>query len=150
MAPSAFEKRYFERMGERLQVSLEPGWLTSTRSLFLGIETELADEECQQLLGSMDLKMGSGAQVEHIFKRALRGLALVPVVRPPRALPAGAGIIYFQIERDQTYWRDVAESHTMAIRMNLARGSFQGDRILAVVPPKSSKSVNLQFALFVT
>ncbi len=149
LAPSAFEKRYFDRMGERLQVTLEPGWLTSTKTLFLGVETELDDEQCQQLLGAMDMKLGSGSQVEHIFKRALRGLTLVPVVRPPRALPAGSGIVYYQIERDQTFWRDVSESYNMAIRMNLARAAFQGDRILAVAPPKSSKTTNLQFALFV-
>ena len=149
IAPSAFEKRYFDRVGERLQVTLEPAWLTNNRTLFLGVETELADEACQQLLGAMDVKLGSGTQVEHIFKRALRGLTLAPVVRPPRALPAGSGIVYYQIERDQTFWRDVAESYTMAIRMNLARAAFQGDRILSVVPPKSSKTTNLQFALFV-
>ena len=41
LAPSSFEKRYFEKLGERLQVTLEPGWLTAARSLFLGVETEL-------------------------------------------------------------------------------------------------------------
>ncbi len=60
LAPSAFEKRYFEKAGERLQVALEPGWLNTTKGLFLGVETELSDQECQQLLGSMDMKMGSG------------------------------------------------------------------------------------------
>ena len=149
IAPTAFEKRYFEKAGEKLQVAMEPGWLTNTRALYLGVETELNDETCQQLLGSMDVKMGSSAQVEHIFKRALRGLALVPVVRPPRALPSGGGIVYYQIERDQTFWRDVAESYTMAVRMNLARAAFKGDRILSVVPPKSNKATDLQFALFV-
>jgi type VI secretion system protein ImpJ len=149
IAPSAFEKRYFERNGERLQVSLEPGWLSSTRTLFVGVETELSDDECEQLLRSMDMKLGSTSRVEQIFKQALRGLKLVPIVRPPRALPAGAGIVYYQIERDQVFWRDVADTCSMAIRMNLAKAVFQSDRILSVVPPKSNKTTNLQFALFV-
>ncbi len=149
IAPSAFEKRYFERNGERLQVSLEPGWLAATRTLFLGVETELGDEECEQLLRAMDMKLGSTSRVEQIFKQALRGLKLVPIVRPPRALPAGAGIVYYQIERDQVFWRDVADTCSMAIRMNLARAAFQSDRILSVVPPRGSKTTNLQFALFV-
>ena len=97
----------------------------------------------------MDMKLGSTSRVEQIFKQALRGLKLVPIVRPPRALPAGAGIVYYQIERDQVFWRDVADTCSMAIRMNLARAVFQSDRILSVVPPKSSKTTNLQFALFV-
>jgi type VI secretion system protein ImpJ len=149
IAPSAFEKRYFERNGERLQVSLEPGWLGGDRTLFLGVETELGDDECEQLLRSMDMKLGSTSRVEQIFKQALRGLKLVPIVRPPRALPAGAGIVYYQIERDQVFWRDVADTCSMAIRMNLAKAVFQSDRILSVVPPKSTKTTNLQFALFI-
>lgn len=149
IAPSAFEKRYFEKNGERLQVSLEPGWLSSTKTLFLGVETELGDDDCEQLLRSMDMKLGSTSRVEQIFKQALRGLKLVPIVRPPRALPAGTGIVYYQIERDQVFWRDVADTCSMAIRMNLARATFQSDRILSVVPPKGSKTTNLQFALFV-
>jgi len=149
IAPSAFEKRYFEKNGERLQVSLEPGWLSSAKTLFLGVETELGDDDCEQLLRSMDMKLGSTSRVEQIFKQALRGLKLVPIVRPPRALPAGSGIVYYQIERDQVFWRDVADTCSMAIRMNLARATFQSDRILSVVPPKGSKTTNLQFALFV-
>jgi type VI secretion system protein ImpJ len=149
VAPSAFEKRYFERAGEHLQVSLEPAWMSSDRTMFLGVETELSDEECEQLLRSMDMKLGSAARVEQIFKMALRGLKLVPVVRPPRALPAGAGTVYYQIERDPVFWKNVAETHTMALRMNLARASFQANRILSVVPPQSQKATNLQFALYV-
>lgn len=149
MAPAAFEKRYFERMGERLQVSLEPGWLTPAKSLYLGVETELADQQCQELLAGMDMKMGSGAQVEHIFKRALRGLNLVPIVRPPRQLPAGQGIVYYQVERDQTYWKDVSDSYSMALRMNLEHADFQDDRTLAVMLPRSNVPTALRFALFV-
>lgn len=149
IAPTAFEKRYFEKMGERLQVALEPAWLNATKALYLGVETELNDQECQALLGSLDMKMGSGAQVEHIFKRALRGLSLSPVARPPRALPAGSGIVYYQVDRDPVFWKDVSESYTMALRMNLTRATFQGDRILSIVPAGGSKPTNLQFALFV-
>src|SRR5262249_14992540 len=98
IAPAAFEKRYFERARERLQVSLEPSWLRSDKTLFLGVETELGAEECERLLRALDMKMGSVSRVEQIFMQALRGLKLVPIVRPPRALPAGSGTIYYQVE----------------------------------------------------
>jgi type VI secretion system protein ImpJ len=130
-------------------VALEPAWLSPTRALFLGVETELSDNECEFLLRSMDMKLGSSTRVEQIFKQALRGLKLVPVVRPPRELPSGSGTVYYQIERDQVFWRDVADTATVAIRMNMAKAAFQGDRVLSVVPPKSGKTTNLQFALFV-
>jgi type VI secretion system protein ImpJ len=149
IAPSAFEKRYFERAGERLQVSMEPDWLTNTRSLFLGVETELSDQECQEVLDAMDMKVGSSAQVENYFRRRLKGLRLTPVARPPRALPAGAGTVYFQIERDQVFWNDVADTYTLGIRMNLAHAMFQGDKKLSVALPKRNKDATFQFALYV-
>lgn len=149
IAPSAFEKRYFERAGERLQVSLEPAWLNNTRMLYLGVETELSDQECQALLDSLDMKVGSGAQVEAYFRQRVKGLKLVPVTRPPRALPAAAGAVYFQVERDQVFWRDVVDTQTMALRLNLTHASFQGDRTLTVALAGRPRNANLQFALYV-
>lgn len=149
IGPSAFEKRYFERAGDRLQVALDPPWLAANRGLYLGVETELNDAECQSLLDAMDMKVGGGSQVESYFRQRVKGLKLTPVVRPPRALPAGAGTIYFQVERDPIFWKDVVDSHTMAIRLNLTHASFQGDRILSVAVPGRQKTTNLMFALFV-
>lgn len=149
IGPSAFEKRYFERAGDRLQAALDPAWVAANRSLYLGVETELSDQDCQLLLDSMDMKVGSGSQVESYFRQRVKGLKLNPVARPPRALPAGAGTVYFQIERDPVFWRDVVDTHTMAIRLNLAHASFQGDRILSVAAPGRQKTTNLLFALFV-
>ncbi len=149
IGPSAFEKRYFERAGERLQVSLEPAWLDNNRSLFLGVETELTDQECQALLDSLDMKVGSGAQVEAYFRQRVKGLKLNPVTRPPRALPAAVGVVYFQVERDQVFWRDVVDTQTMALRLNLTHASFRGDRTLAVALQGRQREAHLQFALFV-
>ena len=149
LAPSAFEKRYFERAGERLQVAVEPDWLTNVKSLFLGVETELGEQDCQKVLDAMDLKIGSGAQVEQYYRRRVQGLKLTPVSRPPRALPAGAGTVYFQIERDPVFWKDVADTHTLGIRLNLAHATFQGERMLTVAAAQGSRSANLQFALYV-
>ena len=149
VAPSAFEKRYFERAGERLQVSMEPDWLSNVRSLFLGVETELSDAECQQVLDSLDMKVASGAQVENYFRRKLKALKLTPVSRPPRALPAGPGMVYFQIERDQIVWNDVAATYSLAIRMNLSQAAFRGERTLSITPPSRTREATLQFALYV-
>lgn len=150
LAPRTFEKRYFERMGERLQVAIDDEWLLPQKRLFLGVETtELSDQECQALLVEMELKLGSGDQVENIFFKRVRGLGLKPIVRPPRELPAGSGVIYFEIERDQVYWPMVVKSHTLAIRMNLSHARFLSDQMAALSSKTTNRTSNLQFAVFI-
>lgn len=149
LPPRAFEKRYFERVGERLEAALDQRWLSPAKALFLGVETELNEQECQQLLGAMDMKMGSGSQVEHIFRRALGGLTLTPVARPPQPLPVKTGIVYYQVTREPVFWRDVEDSCTLALRMNLSHAAFESNRILSITPVGRNKPSNLQFALFV-
>ena len=144
-----FEKRYFERVGERLQAALEPSWISGNRGMYLAVETELKDQECQALLSKLDMKVGSGAQVEIYFRKRVTGLRLEPVARPPRALPTGGGLVYFQVERDPAPWRDVVDTQTLGIRLNMDQASFQGDRVLTVPVPGSNRSTNLQFTLYV-
>ena len=105
------------------------------------METELSDEECQKLLDSMDMKVGSGSQVEEYFRQRVKGLKL-DAGRPPAPVVARrrAGTVYFQVERDPVFWRDVADTYTMAIRLNLTHASFQGDRILSVARPGRQKT----------
>jgi type VI secretion system protein ImpJ len=149
IALPAYEKRYFERHGDGLHVALEPRWLGTGRALYLGVETELPDEECAKLLRSLDMKLGSSVQVNQIFVTGRRGLKLVPVVHVPRPLPPGPGVIYYQIERDPVYWRNVTESGSLAAWMNRADVVFKGDRVLEVVPALGTKPTRLQFALFI-
>lgn len=47
------------------------------------------------------------------------------------------------------FWRDVSESYSLALRMNLAHAQFLSDRVLSVARPGSKTTTNLQFALFV-
>ena len=149
LAPAAYERRDFERQGDSLQVALEPNWLGATRSLYLGVDTELTDDECVQLLRSLDMKLGSSARVEQIFGKAKRGLKLVPVGQPPRPLPSGPGTVYYQIERDPVYWKEVVESGSLAAWMNSGNVAFKGERILKVVPPWGTRPTHLQFALYI-
>ena len=142
------EKRYFQLEGRAFQVHLEPDWILDTSKLYIGVETtELTDAECDALMRSTNWKLGSGEQVGEIFRRGEAGLGMRPVVRIPTVLPTG--VVYFEIERNPAYWRDVVRTHTLGLRFGLERGRFLNNQMLALTEPQTGRVVNLQFAVFI-
>jgi len=143
-----FEKRYFKLEGPRFQVQLDPDWTLETTKLYIGVETtELNDLECDVLMRSTDWKLGSGEQVETIFKTGNAGLSMKPLNRIPPALPGG--VVYFEIVRHPEFWKDVVRTRTLGLRFKLERGKFLSAQMLALTSPTTQNSVNLQFAVFV-
>ena len=55
----AFEERYFTRAGERVEVQFEQEWLAGDHGLYLGVETELTDIECEDRLKSLHMVIAS-------------------------------------------------------------------------------------------
>jgi type VI secretion system protein ImpJ len=153
------EPEYKERplvgAGLRMQVALEPVWLESVWEMYIGVHSPLDTEECIRLLtkpGQLDMKIGSSDRVDSIFRMGLAGLRFAYNPRPPRALPALPGLIYFQISRElaQSEWQNVQKSLTLAIRLNenLIAGDIQGQRVLTI-KTSGSQTTTLQFTLFV-
>ncbi len=149
-----YKERPFVGAGLRMQVSLEPVWLESVWQLFVGVQSALDSEECIRFLtkpGHLDMKIGSSDRVDTMFRLGLAGLRVVPAPRPPRALPALPGLIYFQIspESSEVEWQHVQRSLTLAIRLNerLIAGNIQGQRILTI--SNNGQTTTLQFTLFV-
>lgn len=146
----AYEKRYFQLEGKLFQVTLDPDWILETSKLYIGVETtELSDAECDELMNgnTINWKLGSGEQVEEIFKGGASGLKMRPLNRIPNALPAG--VVYFEIDRSPVYWRDVVRTFSLGLRFKLERGRFVSQTIFALTNPKTQRTVNLQFAVFV-
>jgi type VI secretion system protein ImpJ len=144
----AYEKRYFQVEGKSFRAPLEPDWILETSKLYIGVETvELSDPECDELMRLTDWKLGSGEQVEEIFKRAARGLEMRPLNRIPPALPAG--VVYFEIVREPNYWRDVVRTRSLGLRFKSERCKFLSERMLALTHPQTRRTVSLQFTVFV-
>ena len=148
-----YEQRYFVGVGAGMQVTLELKWFNSDWQWYVGVSCgELSETECRELLsaGQLDWKLGSSRQVEILFKHRAEGLALVPMVCLPRALPARGGWIYYQVSRQNAAWKDVQETQTLAMRLKesliVNRDTLAGERKLIV--SSRGRQVVLQFALF--
>jgi type VI secretion system protein ImpJ len=139
-SPASFERRDFTRAGDRLQVSVEPAWLAANRRVYLGVRSDLPEGECLQALRAMELRVGC--------RQAHRPPAPVPADRVPRAFRQDDGMLFFSVERDPAYWGDVAETRTLAVRLNLTRAAL-GERGVTVESARSPRPVSFDFALFV-
>ncbi len=149
-----YEQRYFEGVGMGMQVSLEPHWFNSDWEWFIGVNMgDLTESECRELLspGQLDWKMGSSRQVELLFQQRARGLDLVPLNRPIRALPGRGDWIYYEVNRsNRPVFSDVQAMRTLAVRLKdsliMNQDRLQGERRLVV--SAQGKPASLEFALF--
>ncbi len=147
-----YKERTFIGAGLRMQVALEPAWLEPGCRIYVGVQSPLAPERCEQLLTSgLDMKIGSSENVDDVFRLGRAGLRFNSVSRPPRALPSLPGLIYFQVdrEREAEEWSAVQRSLALAIRLNenLIVSDIQGQRTLTI--KVGGQATTMQFTLYV-
>jgi type VI secretion system protein ImpJ len=148
-----YKDRPFVGAGLRMQVELEPAWVEVNWQLYIAARSGLPADELVRVLtqpGVLDMKVGSSARVDDIFRLGSAGLSFLPVPHPPRALPAAGGTAYFQLAADPTgaEWPEVRRSLSLAVRVNEHRvvGSVQGERTITVqVGPQTTA---LSFTLY--
>lgn len=147
-----YEEVPFVGSGLRMKVDMKPQWMAPGYQIFVGVECLLPAEQVIRLLrGGLNMKIGSLDNVDDIFQRGLRGLALTHKPQPPRALPQSNTLTYFQINPDASpeEWQAVKNRHTIAIRLNekLIAGSIEGQTEVAI--HTGGGTTKLQFTLFV-
>jgi type VI secretion system protein ImpJ len=151
----AFEKRYFARAGERLEVRWEQEWLAGARELYLGVETELTDVECENRLRTLHMVIAGAEKVDDYFKERKPGLQPSLQHRVPPGLPAANNLVYFYFnrkpeawtQRDAGIWKDVVNSRSLGIRLSLEQGGLDQDGVLTL-KVTNGRSPKLRFALF--
>jgi type VI secretion system protein ImpJ len=159
VATLAYEQRYFIGTGPAtMGVSLEAKWLQSDWRWYVGVlRGEMTEEECRILLtrakdgaAQLDWVLGSAGQVDQLFKMGIPGLQLIPVDRPPQALPQKGGWVYYQIGRESVAWNGVRDTQTLSVRLRetllLNKEKLVGSRRLEV-SHKGTPAV-LEFSLF--
>jgi type VI secretion system protein ImpJ len=150
-----FEQRYFVGSGPaQLSVAYEPKWFGSDWQTYVGVlRGDLPEEECDRLLSGnahLDWKLGSGEEVDRLFKLGLPGLELQPVDHAPRALPGSSGWLFYRIGSGSPAYQSVQQTQNLAIRVRdssvVNADSLPGQRRLEVI--FNSRRVSLEFALF--
>ena len=149
-----YRQRYFEGVGSKMQVSLDPEWFHSSWNWLVGVRKgDLTDSELGDLLamGKLDWKLGSARQVEMLFTQRLPGLQLQPVNHKIALLPSQQEWMYFEVPRgDGPAWGDVQEAQTLAIRFrdSLVVNSDRLHDERKILVDNQGEVVPLEIALF--
>jgi type VI secretion system protein ImpJ len=148
-----YEERPFIGSGLRMQVTLESAWLESSWQMFLGVRSNVSNEECVKMLTRperLGMKIGSSDRVDTIFTKGQEGLRFKPNPLPPRDLPSAPNLTYFDISRDSTTneWAYVQKAKTLAIRIKEGDvvGSIDGQRDLTI--RTSGQPTTFSFTLY--
>ncbi|MSU78442.1 MAG: type VI secretion system baseplate subunit TssK [Gemmataceae bacterium] len=149
-----YKERQFIGAGWRMQVGLEPSWLSASSQIYIGVQSTLDPVQCVNMLadaGQLDMKVGSSDRVEELFRKGAAGLRFEAEELPPQELPKVAGQMYFRLIQDtkDPEWLNLKKSLTLALRLNenLIVGSIQNQRRLTI--RVDGRNVAMQFSLFV-
>lgn len=145
-------QRYpFTGVHEWMEVSLDPKWMRG-HSFYVGVRSDLPPELLEKLFSNkwLDWKLGSTRTILQIYRNAEAGLALKRVVGIHSTLPALANVTYFELEPSGPYWEQVAETRTLALKVNeqYVRGEFLGQSTITVSDPRNQPR-DLTLELFV-
>ena len=70
-------------------------------------------------------KVASQAQIQSIVRSAVSGAVLTVEYRPPAALPARPGTVFFRIDRNNEYWTHILATGAIAVASPFAPGTLQ-------------------------
>jgi type VI secretion system protein ImpJ len=143
-------RRPFRGVALRMEVAMQPEWLEQGWHMFVGVQSSLKPEECNDLIGQLETKIGSSDRVDKMYRERRPCLNFVQRTAP-RSLPNVKGLTFFQVDRDAqpAEWDHVKRSHTLAVRLNERRveGSIENHEELTI--KHNGQSIKLGFALYV-
>jgi type VI secretion system protein ImpJ len=153
---------------EYLSARLKDEWVktVSGKSIYLGVESRLSNEECYRQVKSLEMKLGSATWARESFRQGYPDLELVPVHTFLPQLPS-RGVCYFRVRRKGPAWAEVKDSCTMGLQFNWERvrigpdnrtvtvgrdlgGIDEADRSSVGGADGDGGRVELKFAVYVT
>jgi type VI secretion system protein ImpJ len=97
----------------RWQVNLAQARFSDLDEFYLWISSDL-DPDRVKAEAPLDFKLGAPAKIDYLVVYAVPGTPLTPVF-PPAPLPAVGSGVYFKIDRNHEYWREVTENRQLVV-----------------------------------
>lgn len=136
------QRHPFENVGQWMEVAVDPKWFQAKYEFFVGVRSDLPPERLEQLFSTrwLDWKLGSSRTISQIFKNAENGLHIKRVVGVHPKLPILKDLTYFSVRKRGSYWDQVQESRTIALKVNerYIRRQSVGQNVLTVVDPRNT------------
>jgi len=148
----SYQRIPFAAQGFQMAVRLQPEWLATGWSFYIGVEANLRTSRVNDLLtssGLLDMKAGSSEEVDNIYRYARHGVRFMPVGDAPRVFPR-QNWHYFRVDRDEA-WSVVERSLNFGIRFNerMVVKQVNGENRIDVNDKESNGLATLAFSLFV-
>jgi type VI secretion system protein ImpJ len=147
------ERHPFNNVGEWMEVAVDPKWLQAKYEIYVGVHcAELSPERLERMFSDkyLDWKLGSSRMVNQIFRGGEQGLQIKRFIGVHPQLPVLNNLTYFSVRKRGNYWEQVAESRTIALKVNeqYVRNQELGQNVLTIVDPRKQRR-DLTLELFV-
>ncbi|SFH79943.1 type VI secretion system baseplate subunit TssK [Albimonas pacifica] len=96
--------------------------LLTSSTFVLAAKADVPAESVRRYFPSQ-AKLGPVEEIRQLVNSALPGIGLRPLPVAPRQIPFHAGSVYFELEADSPYWRQMTTSGGMAVHVS---GEFPG------------------------
>jgi len=90
--------------------------LVTTASFVLAVKAETPVETVRRHFPTQ-AKLGPVEQIRQLVNSALPGIALRPLPVAPRQIPYHAGVVYFEMDPDSQFWRQMTTSGGLAVHV---------------------------------
>ena len=80
----------------------------------VGVESSVAESEVASVLPRV-AKLASAADINSLLAAATSGVELQATMKPPPQIPTRAGMTYFVIRSESTYWRNILVERRLAM-----------------------------------
>ena len=96
--------------------------LVTTAGFVLAVKADVPAENVRRHFAGQ-AKIGPVEEIRQLVNSALPGITLTALPVAPRQIPYHAGVVYFELDRDSTYWRKMTTSGGIAVHVS---GEYPG------------------------